>query len=148
MSEDAARGRPAWLGLVMFGIFALLALSGLGTIFVGVGTAVQAWEEHAQEDWPVVTALLRNATCDRRARASATGITFLADSTTRSDSSRTRRTFIRRVSNGRSPGRCKRGSARIPLARRSKCATIRRITRILCSCRLICLAKDRIRRTM
>jgi Protein of unknown function (DUF3592) len=55
-NEDAGRGMPAWLGLVRFGILALLALSGLGTIFVGVITAVQAWEEHAQEHWPEATA--------------------------------------------------------------------------------------------
>jgi Protein of unknown function (DUF3592) len=47
---------PAWLGLFMFAILALLALSGLGTIFVGVITAVQAWQEHAEEHWPEVTA--------------------------------------------------------------------------------------------
>jgi Protein of unknown function (DUF3592) len=56
MNEDAARGRPAWLGLILFGVLALLALSALGTIFVGVVTAVQAWQENAEEHWPVVTA--------------------------------------------------------------------------------------------
>ena len=55
-NEDAVRSMPAWLGLFMFGIVALLALSGLSTIFVGVITAAQAWEEHAQEHWPTVTA--------------------------------------------------------------------------------------------
>jgi hypothetical protein len=55
-NEDAVRRMPPWLGLVMFGILAFLALSGLGTIFVGVITAVQAWQEHAQEHWPTVTA--------------------------------------------------------------------------------------------
>jgi hypothetical protein len=55
-NEDAMRGKPAWMGLALFGILALLALSGLGTVFVGVITAVQAWQEHAQEHWPEVTA--------------------------------------------------------------------------------------------
>jgi len=34
----------------------LVILSGLCTIVVSVGTAVQAWQEHAQEKWPEVTA--------------------------------------------------------------------------------------------
>jgi len=55
-NEEAVRGRPTWLGLVLFGVVALFALSGLGTIFVGVITAVQAWQEHAQEHWPEATA--------------------------------------------------------------------------------------------
>src|ERR1700722_4532502 len=55
-NEDAMRRRPAWLGLVLFAVVALLALSGLSTIFVGVISAVQAWQEHAQEHWPEVTA--------------------------------------------------------------------------------------------
>jgi hypothetical protein len=55
-NEDVVRGRPTWVGLVLFGVVALLALSGLSTIFVGVITAVQAWQEHAQEHWPTATA--------------------------------------------------------------------------------------------
>ena len=56
MNEDGVRGRAAWLGLLLFGVIALLGLSGLSTVFVGVITAIQAWEEHAQEHWPDVTA--------------------------------------------------------------------------------------------
>jgi hypothetical protein len=55
-NKNAARGRPTWVGFVLFGVVALLALSGLCTVFVGVITAVQAWQEHGQETWPAATA--------------------------------------------------------------------------------------------
>src|SRR5579871_3923286 len=56
MNQDAQRNMPAWLGLFWVGVLALFALSGLCTIFVAVGTVAQAWQEHAQESWPEVTA--------------------------------------------------------------------------------------------
>ena len=40
-----------WLWLMV-----LVAFSGLGTIFVSLVTAGQAWQEHAQAGWPEVTA--------------------------------------------------------------------------------------------
>ena len=39
-----------------FGVIVLIALSGLCTIFAGVVTAAEAWQEHAQAQWPEVTA--------------------------------------------------------------------------------------------
>lgn len=44
------------LGWLRFAVIALAALTGLGTIFVGIVTAVQAWQEHAQQHWPTATA--------------------------------------------------------------------------------------------
>ncbi|MFC5863502.1 DUF3592 domain-containing protein [Acidicapsa dinghuensis] len=48
--------QSALLGLLRFALIALTALTGLGTIFVGVITAFQAWQEHAQQHWPTATA--------------------------------------------------------------------------------------------
>ena len=42
--------------LMRLGLMALVALSGLCTIFALVVTAAEAWQEHAQEQWPEVTA--------------------------------------------------------------------------------------------
>src|SRR5262252_7675711 len=51
--------KPSWLRIVL----GFLVLStGLATIFTGVITAWQAWEEHLQEHWPQVTAHVD--TCD------------------------------------------------------------------------------------
>jgi hypothetical protein len=51
--------KPGWLRIVL----GFLVLStGLSTIFTGVITAWQAWEEHLQEQWPEVTAQVH--TCD------------------------------------------------------------------------------------
>lgn len=50
-------GKPSlFIGLLRFALIALTALTGLGTIFVGVVTAVQAWQVHAQTEWPTATA--------------------------------------------------------------------------------------------
>jgi len=45
------KGPSLWMGFML-----LVALSGLGTIFVTLVTAAQAWQEHAQARWPEVTA--------------------------------------------------------------------------------------------
>jgi Protein of unknown function (DUF3592) len=50
------KDREAWLGLMWLGLFALLLLSGLGSIFVLVVTAVEARQEHSQAQWPETTA--------------------------------------------------------------------------------------------
>jgi hypothetical protein len=50
-TETAPRG-----SLIRFVLIALIALSGLCMIFAGVVTAAEAWQEHAQEQWPEVTA--------------------------------------------------------------------------------------------
>jgi len=43
-------------GLLLYGCLILLvALTGLCTIFASVVTAIQAWQEHAQAQWPQVT---------------------------------------------------------------------------------------------
>jgi hypothetical protein len=47
----APKGQLIWLGLTV-----LVALSGLCTVFASVVTAAQAWQEHAQAQWPEVTA--------------------------------------------------------------------------------------------
>lgn len=48
-----------WL---LLGAAVLALFSGLCTVFAAVVTAVQAWEEHAQAAWPVVTGTVD--TCD------------------------------------------------------------------------------------
>jgi hypothetical protein len=50
-TQSAPKGQLIWLGLMV-----LVAFSGLCTIFVAVVTAAQAWQEHAQAQWPEVTA--------------------------------------------------------------------------------------------
>jgi len=50
-TEMAPKRQLMWLTLT-----ALVLLSGLCTIFALVVTAAQAWQEHAQERWPEVTA--------------------------------------------------------------------------------------------
>ena len=47
----SAIGKLAWLGLIV-----LVILFGLCTVFASVTTVAQAWEEHAQAQWPEVTA--------------------------------------------------------------------------------------------
>jgi Protein of unknown function (DUF3592) len=42
-------------GCMTLGLGLLVAFSGLCTIFVLVATAAQAWQEHAQAQWPEVT---------------------------------------------------------------------------------------------
>jgi hypothetical protein len=49
-TETGPKGQLMWLGLMV-----LVAFSGLCTVFVSVGTAAQAWQEHAQARWPEVT---------------------------------------------------------------------------------------------
>src|SRR5262249_30977581 len=59
--------KPSWLRIVL----GFLVLStGLATIFTGVITAWQAWEEHLQEHWPQVTAHVD--TCDLQQAGVAT----------------------------------------------------------------------------
>ncbi|MFZ0734812.1 MAG: DUF3592 domain-containing protein [Candidatus Sulfotelmatobacter sp.] len=48
-----------------FGLIVLVALSGLCTLFALVVTAAQAWQEHAQESWPQVTARVDRCAMDR-----------------------------------------------------------------------------------
>lgn len=50
-SETSAAGKLAWLALMVFAI-----LFGLCTIFAAATTGAQAWQEHAQSQWPTVTA--------------------------------------------------------------------------------------------
>jgi hypothetical protein len=50
-TATAPKGQLMWTGLVV-----LVALSGLCTIFASAITAAQAWQEHAQAQWPEVTA--------------------------------------------------------------------------------------------
>jgi hypothetical protein len=50
-TEMGPKGKLMWLVLAVLVLF-----SGLCTIFVSVGTAAQAWQEHAQARWPEVTA--------------------------------------------------------------------------------------------
>ena len=55
--------KPRWLRIVL----GFLVLStGLSTIFMGLVTAWQAWEEHVQDQWPEVTAHVD--ACDGRCR--------------------------------------------------------------------------------
>lgn len=46
-------------------LIALIALSGLCTIFAAVVTAAQAWQEHAQARWPEVTARVDSCSLER-----------------------------------------------------------------------------------
>ena len=56
--------KPRWLRIVL----GFLVLStGLSTIFMGVVTAWQAWEEHVQERWPEVRAHVDTCELSRRA---------------------------------------------------------------------------------
>lgn len=50
-TATAPKSQLVWLGLV-----ALVALSGLCTIFAAVATAAQAWQDQAQARWPEVAA--------------------------------------------------------------------------------------------
>ena len=50
-TETAPKGQLLWLGLVV-----LVVLLGLCSVFASVVTVAQAWQEHAQERWPEVTA--------------------------------------------------------------------------------------------
>ena len=59
MTNDSGPSKPAWFGLVLFGVVAPTLLFGLCTIFAGVVIAAQPWQEHAQEHWPEVTARAR-----------------------------------------------------------------------------------------
>jgi len=49
--ETSPTRQPMFLGLMV-----LVVLSGLSTIFAAVTTGAQAWQEHAQQRWPEVTA--------------------------------------------------------------------------------------------
>jgi hypothetical protein len=51
-SEAGPNGRQVWPTIAGFFVF----FFGLCTIFVGAVAAVQAWEEHAQAQWPEATA--------------------------------------------------------------------------------------------
>jgi hypothetical protein len=51
-TETATKKMPLWQGLLWLGLIALLALTGLCTIFASVATLAQAWQEHAQAGSP------------------------------------------------------------------------------------------------
>jgi hypothetical protein len=59
-AETAPKGPLLWAGLVVLVVF-----SGVCTIFVLVVTAAQAWQEHAQAQWPEVTARVDRCSLDR-----------------------------------------------------------------------------------
>lgn len=54
------KGPLMWLGLMV-----LVILFGLCTIFAAVATAAQAWQEHAQAQWPKVTARVDRCSLNR-----------------------------------------------------------------------------------
>lgn len=53
-TEGVRRGQLLWLALCVLGLFA-----GLCSIFALVVTAAQAWQEHAQAQWPLATATVQ-----------------------------------------------------------------------------------------
>jgi len=59
-TETPPKGSLLWLVLIVMVIF-----SGLCTIFVSVVTAALAWQEHAQERWPQVTARVDSCELDQ-----------------------------------------------------------------------------------
>jgi hypothetical protein len=64
-TETPQKGQVKWLGLLWLGLIALLALSGLCSIFALVVTAAEAWQEHAQARWPEVTARVDSCGLDQ-----------------------------------------------------------------------------------
>jgi hypothetical protein len=50
----------------LLGLMVLLLLFGLCTIFASVITVAQAWQEHAQAQWPEVTARIDKCALDRK----------------------------------------------------------------------------------
>ena len=145
MTVEQGKGiQPAWRGWVIL----LGGFLGLCTIFVLVVTAFEAWQEHAQAQWPQVTASIRVAASGFREKdiqdlttAAEGAIIFVARSATRWARRRRSRTSIppacapQTCSIARTLGprfkNSRHGSIPILRGRRSACTTIRTTTRKL-----------------